>query len=1146
MNKLIPYSTALMMLLFTGRILADPGDSIRIPVFDYSIRGDVKDKWVVFPDKNTHYEKILMYYSLKCDPLNTPYKCGEWDYLTYTYALKKSGKYQEFPNFRVDGQILDSFRFMKNESFVFKPRFEFKTAYTDTTDVHKATVADSNGNLSLSLFEDTKLHGVRFLWRSSELADAGLRNGVVSGIWLHLLNSDYDAKRFIIRLANYDTDSLNVYEELNVDFSICYDHHIHFQDSGLYYFAFKKNFVWDSNKHILVDIQAVANKEALQLSASKTSFSAAKMSGGDDHFLHFEGLDNILISAEAFNDVDKEISIAFWAYGNPDFQAQNDCVFEGIDSNGKRVLNTHLPWGNSRIYWDAGSDGNAYDRIEKDASTDEIKGKWNFWTMTKNTAKGEMKIYKNGLLWHSGTGKSKSMKGIKTFRIGSNATGTANFYDGDLDEFSIWNKCLEDTDIKMLMMNAPDSNHPFYQHLLLYFDINEGAGEMITAQGQYSHSVKMTGVPDWRAYQPGTLLKGFNNISARPDIIFDQSIYTSVTDSLLVIDSFAANNKMLVLYSNFMKPDQPTDTLYVYPVLMKAVFNPDGSISGYESVTADSSLVRLMHAATYDDKFALLDKYEIGRFITPYGINLDMGDGFLWVYDVSDYAPLLFDSVRIQSGNWQELHHLEFVLIEGAPPRDPKRVVNLWNGNPAYNSNAESFLAPMTLNINQDETNVRLKMRTTGHGFGGNENCAEFCPKTHSIDVNGTKRFDHFVWRDNCASNPLYPQGGTWIYNRTNWCPGAEVYTHDFEITPYSTPGDSITVDYNLQPYTWNGQGSTPTWVIASQLVTYGDFNFKHDASIVRIVRPSNWEYHLRENPSCQRPKVIIQNTGSENLSSLKFTYGSPTKDLATFQWTGNLKPLEQTEVELPFYWGAMEGKRQFRVKISEPNGKTDEYSHNNTAVSDFDIPVVYPNKIAFYLRTNNAAHETSWSLTDGAGKVLYSREKGSLQNSTMYIDTFDLPNTFGCFKLQIQDSDGDGLSFWANNDGSGWARFRKMEGVYYPPINPDFGDEVTVYFTTGWALSEEPQAVSSVFLDVFPNPAVGKVYFSIGLNEIMDVVLHIKDMSGRQLYHKTLTNTSGELIEFDAQGLPAWMYFVSVQLADQVITKKLLLNSGK
>ena len=39
------------------------------------------------------FEKVLMYYKLKCSPLTTwdSYNCGEWDYLTYTQVFDHTG-----------------------------------------------------------------------------------------------------------------------------------------------------------------------------------------------------------------------------------------------------------------------------------------------------------------------------------------------------------------------------------------------------------------------------------------------------------------------------------------------------------------------------------------------------------------------------------------------------------------------------------------------------------------------------------------------------------------------------------------------------------------------------------------------------------------------------------------------------------------------------------------------------------------------------------------------------------------------------------------------------------------------------------------------------------------------------------------------
>ena len=54
-------------------------------------------RWFDFPasDNDTSYQKVLMYYNLKCfedgTAGNLGYACGEWDYLTYTYLFDHTG-----------------------------------------------------------------------------------------------------------------------------------------------------------------------------------------------------------------------------------------------------------------------------------------------------------------------------------------------------------------------------------------------------------------------------------------------------------------------------------------------------------------------------------------------------------------------------------------------------------------------------------------------------------------------------------------------------------------------------------------------------------------------------------------------------------------------------------------------------------------------------------------------------------------------------------------------------------------------------------------------------------------------------------------------------------------------------------------------
>ena len=268
-------------------------------------------------------------------------------------------------------------------------------------------------------------------------------------------------------------------------------------------------------------------------------------------------------------------------------------------------------------------------------------------------------------------------------------------------------------------------------------------------------------------------------------------------------------------------------------------------------------------------------------------------------------------------------------------------------------------------------------------------NCSEFCPKMQYYLVNNTQQFSKLVWRDNCDYNPLYPQGGTWVYSRSNWCPGAEVWTYDWELTPFVTPGTNASLDHDVQPYS-DTDGNWDYYQIEDQLVCYSDPNFTLDAAIDDIIAPSKDQMWGRMNPVCTSPIVRIRNTGSTPLTSLTITYGLSGATPSTYHWTGNLKIDETADVTLgTFAWAY--GTPDFVVTASSPNGGTDQYAPNNTKISKFTYPYVMPPMFVVWFKTNNNAGEDTYTIKNDAGTIVYSNN-GAIANH-QYKDTVFLHN---------------------------------------------------------------------------------------------------------------------------------------------------------
>ena len=99
-----------------------------------------------------------------------------------------------------------------------------------------------------------------------------------------------------------------------------------------------------------------------------------------------------------------------------------------------------------------------------------------------------------------------------------------------------------------------------------------------------------------------------------------------------------------------------------------------------------------------------------------------------------------------------------------------------------------------------------LKMTTTGHGFDNNASAAEFKPIDYFVKVDGTLLIHNTIGIQDCGENPIYPQGGTWIYDRANWCPGKRAQAFEHDITTQITAGDSIelNIDFPSLFLEWN------------------------------------------------------------------------------------------------------------------------------------------------------------------------------------------------------------------------------------------------------------------------------------------------------------------------------------------------------
>ena len=168
-----------------------------------------------------------------------------------------------------------------------------------------------------------------------------------------------------------------------------------------------------------------------------------KMESQKRRGLVFDGVDDkVQLPAESM-PIGNEITVSFWAKGGNSLPKQNSIIYAN-GANNERVLNIHFPWSDGVIYFDCGADASGFDRINKAAQPTDYKGQWAHWAFTKNAKTGEMKVYRNGTLWHSGTGCKRPLPKTVSLDLGGG-------YDGTVSELCIWKFARTEAQIRDTM-----------------------------------------------------------------------------------------------------------------------------------------------------------------------------------------------------------------------------------------------------------------------------------------------------------------------------------------------------------------------------------------------------------------------------------------------------------------------------------------------------------------------------------------------------------------------------------------------------------------------------------------------------------------------------------------------------------------------
>ncbi len=1149
---------AFLLIAFSFSKAQNPGDTIFIKAWKYGSTN--RDTLINFPNNSLTFEKIILKYNMRCkngliSNQSFPNQgCGEWDYSCNTYVVDSSKielAPKTAPNYVISNYTATSFPYVTNPLYDY---YDYAQTNVSVSSVISETMfpVGAGSVATPDLLKASQRSGrSQILILASELTAAGLTAGPIDGFTLNATSGGtVNFFRVKMQLVNPATTVLSSNSTTLTGFAQVFNKNYTFV-TGSNRIQFYQPFNWDGTSNVLIDLSFTNTQASTPIIFNGVSTSSTlAMYSNNNYAIDLGALGHAILNTSSLTSISNEITVSFWAYGTSTmYPANTSAVYAWSNNLNDRQLNLHFPWSNNNMYFDAGFSSGNYDRINKAATASEIGGQWNHWAFTKNATTGDMKIYLNGALWHSGTSKFKPMS-IINMMIGKDNYFNNN-WKGKMNELTIWNKELGLTDIQNWMNKPIDNTHPFYTNLLGYYKMGEGAGQTLN-DSKFSLTANGTNL-QWNYERGDKLNRMFNEANVRPNISFFRGTYSMSTSTLSVRDSVIRQPHVIQSYSitnNATVTPMMHDAVVLvattnsYAAIPSNIYDGDNNnaLTGTIAVTPTGTLV--INQLNYTERYPFYN--EIMSFVTPYGKGLDLGTkGKSWYYDVTDFAPVLVGPKRMVmqlGGEWQEQMDLDFYFIVGTPPRTVLQFNQLWQGTnrtgaPGIGSiNNQSFYPPTTFSLLSTGNAFKVRSTITGHGSEG-----EFHQNgglvTHSLNVNGGA--NEFAWyiTKKCSDIPVYPQGGTWLYDRQGWCPGETSILKENYITPYVTPGSTITLDYNTSnPSVANGDYRYQN---VHQLITYGAANFALDASILMVMEPSDKVQYSRQNNMCSNPRILVQNTGSTSISSLEFNYwlnNSATPQ--TYTWTGTLAFMDTVTIKLPvqqLWMSALQASANvFWAEITKVNGVVDNYAFNNKYHSSFNKADQIPDNFAVEFKSNTYAGHNAYKIYDDAGNVVASRS-GTAANTT-WLDPYLLT---GCFRLVLTDFGNDGLQWWANTaQGSGYLRIKNAQGGTLKTLQADFGSYIEYSFTT-FPTTGIKETNTETYVNVFPNPA--KDHFILEGNGIEFSEIKVVNVLGQTISTHKIGNDISYM--YDASKLAPGVYFVVITKDGKKTSKKIVID---
>lgn len=262
---------------------------------------------------------------------------------------------------------------------------------------------------------------------------------------------------------------------------------------------------------------------------------------------------------------------------------------------------------------------------------------------------------------------------------------------------------------------------------------------------------------------------------------------------------------------------------------------------------------------------------------------------------------------------------------------------------------------------------------------------------------------------------------------------------------------------------------------------------------------------------------ATVSNIGTDPITSLTFQYSVANGTPMTYDWTGNIASMDNTEIQLPAFEITTNTNQQVSASITAANGTA--FSGDASNVTIKKTVAEGGGAMTLKIKTDQYASETSYKIFGPNNNVV--QQSSSFTNSTVNEFAF-APSETGCYRVQVKDSYGDGIS-------GGYIRLYDANNVMLFNISgTSFASEVNAMVYVGTVDINEASMENTL---IFPNPATD--FINIQGNSAIQQV-EVFNLEGQRVAVET-----GNVNRISVSGLANGMYILKVTANDGVHTYK-------